>query len=74
MGATLLLFTIFGAVFYWRRSRPLRPPCELRPATQEFNSYAESYEVSSNLSSAHHMNIQVVLKIYRNNMIYTTLL
>lgn len=31
----------------------------LAAPTQEINSYAESYEVSSNLSSAHHMAIQV---------------
>ena len=61
MGATLLLFTVFGVAFYFRKARPMRPYCESRPVTQqEFNSYAESYEVSSNLSSAHHMNIQVM--------------
>lgn len=57
VGAALLLLLLLAGVVYWRRARP-PPPRDPRPP-QELNSYAESYEVSSTLSSAHHMAIQV---------------
>ncbi|KAG0710687.1 hypothetical protein GWK47_022294 [Chionoecetes opilio] len=57
VGAALLLLLMLAGVVYWRRARP-PPPRDPRPP-QELNSYAESYEVSSTLSSAHHMAIQV---------------
>lgn len=57
VGAALLLLLLLAGVVYWRRARPPAPR-DPRPP-QELNSYAESYEVSSTLSSAHHMAIQV---------------
>lgn len=57
VGAALLLLLLVAGVVYWRHARPPAPR-DPRPP-QELNSYAESYEVSSTLSSAHHMAIQV---------------
>ncbi|XP_071543911.1 uncharacterized protein [Panulirus ornatus] len=57
VGAALLLVLVLAGVIYWRRARPPAP--RDHPPPQELNSYAESYEVSSTLSSAHHMAIQV---------------
>ncbi|CAL4084453.1 unnamed protein product [Meganyctiphanes norvegica] len=59
VGAALLLMLVLGGFLCWRRTRPAGPPPEPQPQPQDINSYAESYEVSSTLSSAHHMAIQV---------------
>ncbi|KAK7076660.1 hypothetical protein SK128_027147 [Halocaridina rubra] len=57
VGAALLIFLVVSAVVYWRRAIPF--PSLRIPQPQDHNSYAESYEVSSTMSSAHHMAIQV---------------
>lgn len=57
VGTVLLLLLVLGGVMYWRRARP--PVPQEPPPAPDINSYAESYEVSSTLSSAHHMAIQV---------------
>lgn len=57
VGAALLVVLVLAGVLYWRRARP--PPPQGPPQPQDHNSYAESYEVSSTMSSAHHMAIQV---------------
>lgn len=61
----LLLVVVVGAV-YWRRTRlpipahhPVTASSNGHHTAQEMNSYAESYEVSSTLSTAPHMAIQV---------------
>ncbi|XP_068212550.1 serine-rich adhesin for platelets-like [Palaemon carinicauda] len=57
VGAALLVVLVLAGVLYWRRARPT--PTQGPPQHQDHNSYAESYEVSSTMSSAHHMAIQV---------------
>ncbi|XP_042213413.1 mucin-5AC-like isoform X1 [Homarus americanus] len=71
VGAALLLLLVLGMVVYWRRARPPAPRDHLPP--QELNSYAESYEVSSTLSSAHHMAIQVRVVCNSGHGIHTQL-
>ncbi|XP_045612979.2 uncharacterized protein [Procambarus clarkii] len=69
IGAFLLLVVVLGGVLYWRRGRT--PARREHPPPQELNSYAESYEVSSTLSSAHHMAIQVRVVCNSGQGIYT---
>ncbi|XP_066945025.1 uncharacterized protein [Macrobrachium rosenbergii] len=57
VGAALLVVLVLAGVLYWRRAKPT--PAQGPPQPQDHNSYAESYEVSSTMSSAHHMAIQV---------------
>ncbi|KAK3861328.1 hypothetical protein Pcinc_023788 [Petrolisthes cinctipes] len=61
----LLLVVVVGAA-YWKRTRlpipahhPVTASSNGHHTAQEMNSYAESYEVSSTLSTAPHMAIQV---------------
>ncbi|KAF2364266.1 hypothetical protein FHG87_004986, partial [Trinorchestia longiramus] len=70
VGAGLLLVLVLTSVIYKNRTRAAlssagaqlhrqHPPVQVQGPPQDFNSYAESYEVSSNVSSAPHMAIQV---------------
>ena len=69
MGAAFLMMLIIIAMIYMRRVAKYNqhqvPSVNQQATSQERNSYAESYEVSSNVSSAHHMAIQVKLDIFR---------
>ena len=60
VGAGLLLLLVLGTVVYRNRARAARlAAAQQQQAVPPFNSYAESYEVSSHLPSNHHMAIQV---------------
>ncbi|RXG53939.1 hypothetical protein Avbf_04751 [Armadillidium vulgare] len=59
LGATIFLILMFCLILWYRSSKERVPLDTQRNLNQEINSYAESYELSSNLSSAHHMAIQV---------------
>ena len=63
MGTSILLLLAFCGVIYWRTSRlrVTRGGLGQPGGSQDINSYAESYELSSNMSSTHHMAIQVKL-------------